>query len=145
MVKSYLIDGKSISSNSQYRGTALRAISHFGESWLSYRTWSLILRDCWPGQNRTPSNNNPLWIGVWLDSVVTGLSGMVCPKVSRSIKRGRLTEWVTGSLARKCMLTQCRYYVYIWVVIIIRYDYGVAYKRAARSLHRWKGAWGHQN
>ena len=32
MVKSYLIDGKSISSNSQYRGTALRAISRFGES-----------------------------------------------------------------------------------------------------------------
>ena len=31
MVKSYLIDGKSISSNSQYRGTALRAISRFGE------------------------------------------------------------------------------------------------------------------
>ena len=32
MVKSYLIDGKSISSSSQYLGTALRAISRFGES-----------------------------------------------------------------------------------------------------------------
>ena len=33
MIKSYLIDGKSISSKvSQYRGTALRAISRFGES-----------------------------------------------------------------------------------------------------------------
>ena len=42
MVKSYLIDGKSISSNSQYQGTALRAISRFGESWLSYCTWSLF-------------------------------------------------------------------------------------------------------
>ena len=31
MVKSYLIDGKSIRSNSQYRGTALRAISRFGK------------------------------------------------------------------------------------------------------------------
>ena len=42
MIKSYFIDGKSISSNSQYRGTALRAISRFGESWLSYSTWSLM-------------------------------------------------------------------------------------------------------
>ena len=32
MVKSYLIDGKSISSNPQYQETALRAISRFGES-----------------------------------------------------------------------------------------------------------------
>ena len=40
MVKSYLIYGKSISSNSQYRGTALRAISRFGES---YCTGSLVL------------------------------------------------------------------------------------------------------
>ena len=39
MVKSYLIDGKSISSNSQYRGTALRAISRSGVSC----AWSLIL------------------------------------------------------------------------------------------------------
>ena len=30
MVKSYLIDGKSISSNPQHLGTALRAISRFG-------------------------------------------------------------------------------------------------------------------
>ena len=32
MVKSYLIDGESISSNPRYRGTALKAISRFGES-----------------------------------------------------------------------------------------------------------------
>ena len=43
MVKSYLIDGKSISSNPRYRGTALEAISGFGESWSSYCTWSLEL------------------------------------------------------------------------------------------------------
>ena len=36
MLKAYLIDGKLISSNPQYRGTALRAISHFGESRPSY-------------------------------------------------------------------------------------------------------------
>ena len=43
MVKSYLIDGKNISSNPRYRGTALKAISSFGENQSSYRTWSLIL------------------------------------------------------------------------------------------------------
>ena len=43
MVKSYLIDGKSLRSNPQYRGTALRAISRFGESRSSYCRWSLGL------------------------------------------------------------------------------------------------------
>ena len=42
MVKSYLIDGKSISSNPQYRGTALGAISRFGESRSSYCTCSPV-------------------------------------------------------------------------------------------------------
>ena len=42
MVKSYLIDGKSISSNPRYWGTALKAISRFGESRSSYCTWSLV-------------------------------------------------------------------------------------------------------
>ena len=42
MVKSYLIAGKSLSSDPQYRGTALRAISRFGESRPSYCKWSMI-------------------------------------------------------------------------------------------------------
>ena len=44
MVKSYLIDGKSLSFNPQYRGTALRVISRFGESRLSYCKCSLVIR-----------------------------------------------------------------------------------------------------
>ena len=43
MVKSYLIDGKSIRSNSQYRGTALRAISRFVEYMVFAITQSVCL------------------------------------------------------------------------------------------------------
>ena len=39
-VKSYLIDGKSIGSNPQHGGTALRAISRFRWSRPSYCAWS---------------------------------------------------------------------------------------------------------
>ena len=70
MVKSYLIDGKSISSNSKYRGTALRAVSRFGESWLSYCTGSLTvlhpeslpLKSAGPKYRILPPNLNNNWI-----------------------------------------------------------------------------------
>ena len=72
MVTSYLIDGKSISSNSQYRGTALRAISRFGESWLSYCTWSSIIHCCWSLTCR-PMREYPflVFISNWSDTHIT--------------------------------------------------------------------------